>query len=135
MKKEFKKDPSAAPAEFKAMLRQLWPLTQTHQPEGADVRASEAQRQASARAGLIGEFLAMAGDLKATRANVSHTIAFSSPACDMTADIGRAAFWLSGCAVADGSSPAPSLPLPRARPIDRADADQVALPTAHAERR
>ena len=74
MKKEFKKDPSAAPAEFKAMLRQLWPLTQTHQPEGADIRASEAQRQASARAGLIGEFLAMAGDLKATRANVSHTM-------------------------------------------------------------
>ena len=134
MKKEFKKDPSAAPAEFKAMLRQLWPLTQTHQPEGADVRASEAQRQASARAGLIGEFLAMAGDLKATRANVSHTIAFSSPACDMTTVVERA-IWLSGCAVADGSSPAPSLPLPRARPIDRADTDQVALPTAHAERR
>lgn len=52
------------------MLRQLWPLTQTVQPDTANMRASGAALQASARAGLIGQFLGMQGDLKETRARL-----------------------------------------------------------------
>ena len=64
LKKDVKKDPQAVATEFKTMLRQLWPLTQTVQPDTADMRASGAALQASARAGLISSFLGMQGDLK-----------------------------------------------------------------------
>lgn len=64
LKKEVKKDPAAIAIEFKTMLRQLWPLTQTVQPDTADMRASGAALQASARANLISSFLGMQGDLK-----------------------------------------------------------------------
>ena len=70
LKKDVKKDPVAVAREFKTMLRQLWPLTQTVQPDTADMRASGAALQASARANLISSFLGMQGDLKKLQAEL-----------------------------------------------------------------
>ena len=70
LKKDVKKDPAAVAVEFKTMLRQLWPLTQTVQPDTADMRASGAALQASARANLISSFLGMQGDLKKLQAEL-----------------------------------------------------------------
>lgn len=70
LKKDVKKDPAAVADEFKTMLRQLWPLTQTVQPDTADMRASGAALQASARANLISSFIGMQGDLKKLQAEL-----------------------------------------------------------------
>ena len=70
LKKDVKNDPAAVAREFKTMLRQLWPLTQTVQPDTADMRASGAAMQASARANLISSFLGMQGDLKKLQAEL-----------------------------------------------------------------
>ena len=53
MKKEFKKDPSAAPAEFKAMLRQLWPLTRVEPVEGWEVPPQPKLREFELAVGTV----------------------------------------------------------------------------------